>query len=365
MARSDVERIVQRRLHSLRLSGTPFDAPQEVVRWLGAVQSQDYGPAKWSIAERAVGVADADLDRAFDDGVILRTHVLRPTWHFVLPEDIRWLLELTGPRVHALNAYYYKQVGLDGDAREKTGRLLARTLKGGEQRTRKELKAVLDGAGVATAGFRLAYILINAELEGIICSGVRRGKQQTYALLDDRVPRERSISRDDGLRELIRRYFTSHGPATAKDLRWWSSLAIAEITRGIEMAGTQLTHEVVDGTDYWFATATSFEAEVSPTVHLLQAYDEYIVGYTESKYLLDISGGTRSPSRERPIFNHAVILDGRVAGHWKRTVAKDSVLIEAALYTRFDDEQLGALQAAADEHGAFLGRAATITTTSI
>jgi hypothetical protein len=365
MVRSDVERIAQRRLHSLRLSGSPCDTPEDVVRRLGAVQSQDYGPAKWSIAERAVGVRDADVDRAFDDGAILRTHVLRPTWHFVLPEDIWWLLALTGPRVHALNAYYYRQVGLDDDARRKTARLLARTLKGGERLTRKELKAVLDGAGIATEGVRLAYILINAELEGIVCSGARRGKQHTYALLEERAPLDASISRDVALSELVRRYFSSHGPATVKDLRWWSSLPIAEVERGIEMADSQLTHEVLDGVDYWSGPAASFDEEVSPTVHLLQAYDEYIVGYTESKYVLDPARGTKALGPDRPIFDHAVILDGHVVGHWKRTLAKGSVLIEAAIYAPFDDAKMQALRAAADEHGAFLGRVATIETTLI
>jgi winged helix DNA-binding protein len=359
----DVGRIVRQRMHNVRVSGDAFDSPTEVVRWLGAVQSQDYGPAKWSIAQRMTEVDDGALDRAFDDGDFLRTHVLRPTWHFVLPEDIRWLLALTGPRVHALNAYAYRRVGLDDDTRRKSGRLLARTLRGGEQRTRKELKVVLERAGIATEGFGLAYILINAELEGIICSGARRGKQHTYALLDERVPPAESMPRDEALGELIRRYFTSHGPATAKDLRWWSSLTLSDITRGVEIAGSQLTHEVIDGVGYWSGTTTSFDEEVSPTVHLLQAYDEYIVGYTESKFVLDPSGGARSLPPGRPMFNHAVILDGRVAGHWKRTLTKGSVAIEAALYEPFDGAATRALQAEADAHGRFLDRSATVITT--
>src|SRR6266545_2729285 len=152
--------IAHRRMHNLRLSGAPFEAPEDVVRWLGAVQSQDYGPAKWSVAERASGVSDADMDRAFADGTILRTHVLRPTWHFVLPADIRWMLELTAPRVHALNAYQYRQLGLDGTVLEKCTALLAGALQGGKQLTRKEVAAMLEGAGVATKGFRLGYILM-------------------------------------------------------------------------------------------------------------------------------------------------------------------------------------------------------------
>src|SRR6266508_2948519 len=129
------------RLHNLSLEGAPSQAPDEVVRWLGAVQSQDYGPAKWSVAERAGGVADAAVDRAFADGAILRTHVLRPTWHFVAPADIRWMLELTAPRVHALNAYYYRQLGLDDAVFERCNALLAGALQGGVHLTRKQLAA--------------------------------------------------------------------------------------------------------------------------------------------------------------------------------------------------------------------------------
>src|SRR3954447_736776 len=107
-APADAVDLAHRRMHNLRLSGPPLASVEDAVRWLGAVQSQDYGPAKWSIGQRTIGVDDGDLDRAFDEGALLRTHVLRPTWHFVLPADIRWMLALTAPRVHALNAYMYR-----------------------------------------------------------------------------------------------------------------------------------------------------------------------------------------------------------------------------------------------------------------
>jgi hypothetical protein len=375
-ARSGTRDVAHWRMRNLGLSGAPFRTPEEVVRWLGAVQSQDYGPAKWSVGQRigaadggadaaAAGgaVSDADLDRAFDDGAILRTHVLRPTWHFVLPEDIRWMLALTGPRVHGLNGYAYRQMGLDAAVRARTVALLVDALQGGNQLTRKELAAIFERDGIDTAGFRMGYLLMHAELEAVICSGGLRGKQHTYALLDERVPRARQRSRDEALAELTRRYFTSHGPATAKDFRWWSSLTLADISTGLELVEGQLDHAVVDGLAYWFGEPPKAPAAASPTVHLLQAYDEYIVGYTESKHVLDASGAARSLPGGRAIFNHVAVLDTQVAGHWKRTLKKDAVVIEAALYEPFDDAQAGALQAAADGHGAFLGLPATVTHT--
>jgi hypothetical protein len=357
--------VAHRRMHSLRLSGAPFEAPEDVVRWLGAVQSQDYGPAKWSVGQRTGGVGVAAMDQAFAEGAILRTHVLRPTWHFVPPADIRWMLELTAPRVQALHAYRYRQLALDDAVLERCNALLVGALRGRQQRTRRELDAVLDGAGIATDSVRLGHILMNAELNGIICSGALKGKQHTYALLEERAPRAKRLTRDEALAELTLRYFTSHGPATAKDFRWWSSLTLADIKNGLAMVASRLEHEVVDGLSYWFAASAPPPEAASPTVHLLQAYDEYIVGYSESRYVLDVSRAARSRPQDRAIFNGVVILDSQLAGHWKRTLKKDSVIVEAALYTPFGDAQTRALQAAADQHGAFLGLAATVVTTEL
>jgi hypothetical protein len=356
----DGRSITDRRLHNLCLLGTPLRAIEDVVGRLGAVQSQDYGPAKWSIADRAAGVSDAALDRGFADGAILRTHILRPTWHFVLPSDIRWLLALTAPRVHALNAYYYRQLGLDEGVRGKSEALLAGALRGGNQLTRKEVAGVLEQGGIDTVSLRLGYILMSAELNGVICSGPLRGKQHTYALLDDRAPQARSLVPDEALAELTLRYFASHGPATVQDYKWWSSLTVADIRRGIAMLGSRLDSEVVDGVTYWSADRADPPAAPT-TVHLLQGYDESIVGYGESKHLLDAAGVAGSLPRDGVTFNSVVMLDGQVAGHWKRTVRKGSADIEVVLYAPFNDEQLRALAATASRYGEFLGLPATVT----
>jgi hypothetical protein len=358
------EDIAPQRMHNQRLSGGALGAPEDVVHWLGAVQSQDYGPAKWSVGERTTGVGDAAMDRAFANGTILRTHVLRPTWHFVLPTDIGWMLELTAPRVRSLTAYYHRQLGLDDFVLDKCDELLVGALRGGEQLTRRELKAMLGNAGVDLDGSRFAFVLMNAELRGTICSGALKGKQHTYALLEERAPQARSLTKDEALAELTLRYFTSHGPATAKDFRWWSSLLAADIRKGLEMVESQLEYEVVDGLGYWFVASAPRPRAASPTVHLLQAYDEYIVGYSESKDLLDASGVARSMTQDRA-FNGVIVLDGHVAGHWKRTLKKDSVIIQAALYSQLDDAQAQSLQAAARRHGEFLGLTSTVVSSTM
>lgn len=355
MQTMDGNRIARWRMSNLRLSSPPLKTPEEVVRWLCAVQSQDYGPAKWSIAERTQGIDDAAMDRAFNDGAILRTHVLRPTWHFVLPEDIRWVLEATGPRVQALNAYMYRQEELDKTILNRSSELIARTLEGGVHLTRQEVGGVLERAGIVASRFRLAYILMNAELNAIVCSGPLKGKQHTYALVDERAPQAKSLGYDEALAELTLRYYAGHGPATVKDLKSWSSLTAADVGKGLEMVGPQLEHEVIDGLTYWYAGSPQKHKIRSPTVHLLQAYDEYIMGYSESRHVLDIARVAELPRQGSAAFNHVVTLDGQLAGHWKRTLKKNSVKIEVALYRPFTADQIRALQAAVDAHGAYLG----------
>jgi hypothetical protein len=349
-----VKSIADRRMGSTLLAGGPrFASPADVVRWFGAVQAQDFGPAKWSLGERLPGSTDAEVQRAFDAGLILRTHVLRPTWHFVTPVDIRWLLRLTGPRVHRINAYAYRRAGLDDAAFAKAHELLAEVLGGGAHRTRKELARVFAGAGLPNTGFALGYLVMHAELDGLICSGAMSGRQHTYTLLEGRVPPAPDCEPDEALAEIVTRYFTSHGPATAKDLRWWSSLPLADIIRGVRLAGDRLRHELVDGVSYWSGSHETAVAP-SPLVHLIQRYDEYVVAFAESKYVLDVSGAARALPPGTAVHNGVVLLDGQLVGHWKRTSMKHMLLVEAVLHRPLTPAETDALDAAAARQAAFL-----------
>ena len=357
--------LVRRRLRTQRLTGAGFARPEDVVGWLGAVQAQDYGPATWAVGMRARRASDAALERAFADGTILRTHVLRPTWHFVLPADIRWLLTATAPRVQARSAYRHRQLGLDAATLKRTDSLLVTALRGGEQLTREEAGTLLTRAGVSVEGQRLPYILMHAELEALICSGARRGRQHTWALLDDRAPDAPELCREDALAELAKRYFTGHGPATARDFATWASLTLAEVRESIEAAGPSLRREDLDGVTLWSGSGETPRPPRlrSPTVHLVQGYDEYIMGYSETRHVLARPGATWSPA-ERPLFNLVVLLDGRVAGHWRRTLRREQVVVEAVLLDPFDGAQLSALEAEAARYGAFLGLEAALRVVS-
>ncbi|MGN9906573.1 winged helix DNA-binding domain-containing protein [Phytohabitans sp. LJ34] len=345
--------IADRRMRSALL--TSFAAPADVVRWFGAVQAQDFGLAKWSLGERLPGVTDAEVQRSFDAGEFLRTHVLRPTWHFVAPEDIRWLLRLTAPRVHATNAHVYRQVGLDAGAFATAHGLLTEALAGGGYRTRKELAGVVGAAGLPSTGFGLGYLLMHAELDGLVCSGPARGKEQTYALLEERVPPAPERDPDEALADLVTRYFTSHGPATTRDLMWWSSLTRADIARGVALAGDRLRHEVVDGVSYWSGWHETAPPG-SPTVHLVQGYDEYLVAFTESKHVVR----PLPPATSVP--NSVLLLDGLVAGHWRRTSTKDTLQIEALLHRALTPAESAALDAAAARQAAYLDLLPSVAT---
>jgi hypothetical protein len=356
----DRQRIAYRRLHNQHLWGTPLATPEDVVRWLAAMQSQEFAYARWSVAQRANGVTASAIDRAFAEGAILRIHVIRPTWHFVSPADIRWILEISAPRVHALNAYQYRLLEIDASLAARTNMLFARSLEGGRQLTRKEMATVLQGAGITATGVKLAYLLMRAELDGVICSGALRRKQHTYALLADRVPEARTLDRDEALAEFTRRYFVSRGPATLKDYLGWSSLTATQGKRGLEMVKELLEHEVVDGRTYWFAAPSADRRPQSPVVDLVQGYDEYVMSYSESRDVLFRPEPASARPLDRTAFYHAVLLDGRLIGHWRRVLEKDKVIIETQLDRPFSATEKQALKAAVERYGEFLEVPATL-----
>jgi hypothetical protein len=344
--------ILRYRLHNQRLSTPSTETPADVVRWHGAMQSQEFGPAKWSIGQRIVGTTEPDIARAFDAGEILRTHALRPTWHFVAAEDIRWILELTAPRVYQLNATMYRRLELDDAVLARAHAALADSLQRGRHRTRTDLADYLKCAGIEAEGMRLGYIMMHAELDGWICSGAMRGKQQTYALLSERAPQAKSLARDEALAELVRRFFTGHGPATVKDFARWSGLTIADTKRGLEMLGQKLVSATIDGRTYWFAELPAEIAiEPSPTAHLLQGYDEYTIGYGESR---DLCNPYFERFINRDSYLHSVIIDGKVAAAWKRTLKRTELQIEIAPYRDLSTAELAAIQDAAAAHGRFM-----------
>jgi hypothetical protein len=355
-----VNDVIRRRLANQRLSRSSFRTPADVVSWLGAMQSQDYPGAKWGIGLRAA-VSDEEVDRACDDGTIIRTHILRQTWHFVARDDIRWMLALSGPRVNAINAHYYRKMELDERTVTRSRDVFERVLRDGVHLTRPQLGTALARARIVASGTRLAFLTMRAELDAVICSGPRRGTQLTYALLDERVPRAKPIDREAALAELARRYFTSHGPATLKDYVWWSGLTVRDARAGIDLAGSSLERTEIDGFTFWSAggrTPPASARSALPVAHLLPNYDEYLIAHKD-RHLVVSDGSGDGVTRIKDPFVHHVVIDGRLAGSWTRTVKNGSVVVECAMYSRPKPKTASALDAATARLGRFLKLPAT------
>lgn len=322
--------ITKFRLENQQLSGTNLKEPHEVVQWLGAMQAQEYAMSKWAIGLRLHNVNDQVVEKAFNDGAILRTHMLRPTWHFVSPADIRWLLALTAPRVHAASSYMYRQLEMDSKFFVKTNRVLEKTLAG-KHLTRKILQAALKEHKIIADGLRLGYIMMHAELDQLICSGPRQGKQFTYALLDERVPPAKTISREEALSKLVHRYFTSRGPATLQDFAYWSGLTMKDAIAGAASLGSSFIRETLNEKEYILPPLSSKNKIKLDTTFLMPDYDEYGMSYKDRSALSSVQ--KLSSPRASIVFNRMLVIDGKIEGTWQRTLTKNKAEVTIAPFT--------------------------------
>lgn len=344
--------IAFQRLINQQISRTSLVTARDIVAHLGAMQAQDYAMAKWAVGARLPGATDETIEQAIDAAEIIRTHILRPTWHFVAAADLRWMLALTAPHILRRMSTYFQQLGLTDDIRRKSNKIVAKALEG-RQLTREEVMAELKKAGIPIDAMRSMHLMFSAELEGIACNGSRRGKQQTYALIDERIPTAKPLHKEEALAKLALRYFGSHGPATLKDYIWWSGLPAADARAGLEMAKSGLIFEKTGDKEYWFA-----EPPVHPTpsnaVHFLPAFDEFMVAYTDRSAALDPAFG-KDTITANGIFKPVIVVNGKVTGLWKRTVKKDRVAIEPLYFNPAEVPGADVAAAAVQPFGAFLG----------
>lgn len=349
--------ILRLRLTNQQLVRTKFTKPEDVISWFGAVQSQDYAGAKWAVGMRTQNATDQTLEKAFNDGKILRTHIMRPTWHFVHPSDIRWLLKLTETRVKATVAYYDRQLELDADLIKQTNKIIEKALTE-EFLTRVEVVAELKRQKILGDGRRMGHIIHHAEIDGIICSGPRRGKQFTYALLEKRAPKVKELHNDEALCELVKRYFQSHGPATIRDFVWWSGLSTTEIKKGIAMFGRKLSKELIDGKEYYFYSSNTLP--LNSSAYLLPFYDEYTVAYADRMNIIAPTFA-KQVNAGGGMLNPVIVIAGRVVGIWKRTLKKNEVVVNLSPFSTLDKAELKSVIKAADLYGKFLGVQTTVT----
>jgi hypothetical protein len=343
----------QQRLSNQHLAGNPLKTAEAIVSHLTAVQAQDYFGAKWAVGQRVQDANEETIKQAFNDGRILRTHMMRPTWHFVTPEAIRWIQALTAPRVHIVNGYMYRKLELNDAIFAQTNDIIAKAVEGSQYKTRTELGQILEQNGIPAKGMRLGYILMQAELNALICSGPRIGKQFSYALLDERAPNAKTLPLDEALAELTRRYFTGHGPAELEDFTFWSGLTKTQARKGLALNDANLIKEMIDGHTFWLAPNSPLTNLPSPTAHLLPNYDEYLISYRNSGPFMEPAHGDYI-EKQNPLFAHFLFLDGRLLGTWRRDFEKDTLILTLRRFTTLSDEQETAVHTAATTFARFL-----------
>ncbi|HEX9986005.1 MAG TPA: winged helix DNA-binding domain-containing protein [Thermoanaerobaculia bacterium] len=348
--------IAQRRLHS-QLLAAGGDSPHEVVAHLGAVQAQDYLGALWAVGARTrKPVLEGDVERALAERTIVRCWPMRGTLHFVAAEDARWMLDLLAPRVLARHrARLERDFELDPATLRRCRKLVERALRGGKARTRPELYALFEDAGIATAASRGLHILFTLAHERVVCFGARRGKQPTFVLFDEWLPSAPSKTREEALEEVARRYFNGHGPATVADFVWWSGLTVKEANEAIALSS--LTEEVIDGQTLWSGRASA--GKPKERVHLLPPFDEYTVAYKDRSAVLD-AAFARNVNAGGGMINAIVVVDGIVAGNWKRTLKGRSVEIAVAPFRELSARETKAIEQEAERFSRFLGCESTV-----
>jgi hypothetical protein len=315
------------RLRNQQLIAPKFTSVKEIVNWMGAMQAQDFLMVKWTVGIRLLGSTEKMINEAFNSGDILRTHLLRPTWHLVSRDDIGWMTSLTAPQIRTAARSRDRQLGLDEKIFSKSNTIIGNALAGGNHLSRESLVEKLRQVNIDTGDNRASHILLRAETEGIICSGRINGNKLTYALLSERVGKTGQLSREEALARLALRYFTSHGPATLADFTWWSGLPAGEAKKALESVKSKLLQKDAEGQTYWLSPLTETAKPGNGTIHLLPAFDEYIISYRDRTAALPLVHNKKAVSNNG-IFYPVILQNGLVTGTWSKSTKNGSVTLE-------------------------------------
>ena len=330
-----------------RLAGPKFSTAEDVVSHFVCMQSQDFAMAKWAIALRSTGLTDAMLDEAFNDGAFLRTHILRPTWHFVLPQDLGWIMALTCSRVHRLMTGHNKTIDLGDGELDTASDVIIAALADGKALTRASLATHLADAGIDAKGTRLAHLVIHCELQLLICNGPLAGKQHTYVLVPEAVTAANRLTEDEALARLEQAYVRGHGPSRPADLSWWSSLTLTQSRRAFELAGLQ--PRIIDDQEFW-CTVPAVAESPSPRAALMPAFDEAI-SYVHKPIDLD-----RFPAKLPDLARGGGLLfvNGLIGGTWGRKLTSKCVEVSVRVQGPLPRVLATAIESDATKYAAFL-----------
>jgi hypothetical protein len=343
------------RLFSQKIEQTGFTSAKELVSWMGAMQAQDYAMSKWAIGSRLVHSTDEMVETALNNGEIIRSHLMRPTWHLVSADDIYWMNDLSATKIRQNFKSRHRDLELSEEMILKSEKVFEKAISKEGNLTRDELDAELQKVNLITVENQLYHLLFCAELDGILCNGAVKNGKQTYDLLSRRVPNRRTLFREESLAELAKRYFQSHGPATIDDFVWWSGLSITDARKGLESIKSGLNSEIINSKTYWFSNTFSDLQPDKTSVHLLPAFDEFIIGYCDRSASLSLTNNPKAVS-SNGIFHPIVVVNGQVIGTWKRTSKKELVILSANLFQTPTLSLKSAIEEEANRFGQFLNK---------
>jgi hypothetical protein len=351
----NLEDISNIRLVNQQIEVSAFSRGKELVSWMGAIQAQDYAMATWGIGLRLPEATEKLIQEEIDNGTILRTHLLRPTWHFVSADDIWWVLELTAAQVRMKSGSRLKELGISSEVSLKSNQVIESAFANHKYLTREELYFEMEQNKVGGGKDRWSHLIFLAELEGILCSGIKKDKSQTYAILADRMPRPASISRDEALAKLAFKYFSSHGPASINDFIWWSGLPVTAAKRALEIIKPNFIFETIAGQQFWFPEHFSRSLPEIPSVYLLPAFDEFLISYKDRTAAFPLAHHSKAFTNNG-IFHPVIVVNGQVKGLWKRTIKKDKVYFEPKFFNPVSKDILDLTMKSALKFAEFLDK---------
>jgi len=337
-----------------QLDCSSFSNVKDLVTWMGAMQAQDYTMAKWAIGIRLnSNITDKEIEEVFNRGNILRTHVMRPTWHFVPNEDIRWMLKLTGQRMKNSIGSYFKKEGITAKLHLKINNLIEKTLSGNNHSTRQEIESILNKEGLLTHDHLMNGYVMYAEADGLICSGSVKAKKQTYALMDERAPVTEDIHKEEALIKLATRYFKSHSPATLNDFVWWSGLSITESKQAINLIKSELITEKVNEVDFFIHESYKNDVIKSPKLHFLPAFDEYLISYKDRTSVLHLDHHPKAFNKNGT-FYPVILCNGQIVGNWKKVAKGKQISFETIFFDKKIKTNKTQIKEAEDRYRSFL-----------
>jgi hypothetical protein len=338
-----------------QLTNRKFKTAKEIAGWMGAIQAQDYSMSKWAFGIRLKNSTEASINNEINSGRIIRTHLLRPTWHFVSADDIYWILGLTAPRIRAALKTRDSRLELTEAVYSKSNRIFERSLRDGNHLTREELISELKEAKIDVQENRASHIFMRAELDGLICSGRQKAGKPTFALLGEWVPEQKRTSRQEALKELARRYFTSHGPATIQDFNWWSGLTMSDAKKALEFNKEILISFEFKDQTYWMANTNSEFRSKQGEIFFLPAYDEFLISYRDRSASLTMVDNKKTIS-DNGVFYPVILQNGQVTGTWKRTIMKKRVTLTRNTFISATPDQENLYLKGIKRYSDFLGR---------